>query len=100
MLNFIEDLQTKEMKNSIYIKIIDILKELRDSYANTYYRIMNPGEEPLNEDERLMLTNPADRQNYLKALENLKKAREEGKIQATEEVKLSNGQVITITTVS
>ena len=95
-----KDLQTKEMKNSIYIKIVDLLKELRDSYANTYYRIMNPGEEPLNKDERLMLTNPADRKNYLKALENLKKAREDGKIQAKEDVKLSNGEVITITTVS
>ncbi|GEM67608.1 hypothetical protein SMI01S_12140 [Sphingobacterium mizutaii NBRC 14946 = DSM 11724] len=100
MLNIKNQSPPNDMGKSFYITIYNLLKEIKDSYANTFYRIMNPGEEPLNEDERLLLTNPEDREKYIKALENLKKAREDGKIQPKETIILSNGESVTITTAS
>lgn len=100
MFNFMEEVPTKEMNRNIYIRITDLFKELRNSYENTFYRIMNPGEEPLTEDEKLMLSNPADRLKYLAALEELQKARENGEINKEVVVDLSNGKKITLITVS
>lgn len=100
MFNFTQETPTTEMSKSIYIKFTDLLKELRNSYVDTFLRITNPGEEPLSNDERIMLSNPDDRKKYLEALEELKREREKGEVSPKVTIKLSNGEEITLTTVS
>lgn len=95
-----KELSTEDMSKSIYIRVVDLFKEIRDSYVDTFNRITNPGEEPLSKELRTMLSNPSDRKKYLDALDKLKKKREKGELLPEEKIELSTGEEIILTTVS